>query len=136
MVVNALFGNIGALLSQVHGATWTWDSSAPMFPNSAFTTIFFLDYGKNYANAIDGYVYAYGLDSNWRAQQELFLARVPNTQVQTRSSWQFYTGSDGSGNPTWSSDIKAKAPVLEDDRRIYAQTFGNFCCTNGHPLGQ
>lgn len=119
-----------------HGATWTWNTSAPMFPNSAFTTIFFLDYGKNYANAIDGYVYAYGLDSNWRAQQELFLARVPGTAVQTRSSWQFYTGTDGSGSPTWSSDINAKVPVLEDDRRIYPQTFGNFCCTDGHPLGQ
>lgn len=118
-----------------HGATWTWDASAPMFPNSAFTTIFFLDYGKNYANASNGYVYAYGFDSNWRAQQSLYLARVPNTAVQTRSSWQFYTGTVG-GSPTWSSDINAKVPVLEDDRQIYPQTFGNFCCTNGHPLGQ
>ncbi|GHO87512.1 DUF4185 domain-containing protein [Dictyobacter formicarum] len=119
-----------------HGATWTWDANAPMFPNSAFTTIFFLDYGKNYANSIDGYVYAYGFDSNWRDQQSLYLGRVPSASVQTRSSWQFYTGTDGSGNPTWSSDINAKVPVLEDDRQMYPQTFGNFCCTNGHPFGQ
>lgn len=46
-----------------HGATWTWDSSAPMFSNSVFTTIFFLDYGKNYAHAIDRYVYVYGFDN-------------------------------------------------------------------------
>src|SRR5271154_4695048 len=58
-----------------HGATWTWDSSSPMFgtPTNAaspkaykFTTLFFLDYGKDSENAIDGYVYAYGLDNNWR----------------------------------------------------------------------
>ena len=54
-----------------HGATWSWDTSAPMFNNSVFTTIFFLDYGKNYANAIDGYVYAYGFDTNWRGQQQV-----------------------------------------------------------------
>jgi hypothetical protein len=27
-----------------HGATWTWDTSAPMFANGAFTAIFFLDF--------------------------------------------------------------------------------------------
>ncbi len=119
-----------------HGMTWTWDSSAPMFSNSIFTTIFFLDYGKNYTNAIDHFVYAYGFDNNWREQQKLYLARVPNTSVQIRSSWQFYTGSDGNGNPTWSSDINTKVPVLEDDRLLYPQTFGNFCCNNAHVLGQ
>lgn len=119
-----------------HGATWTWDSSAPMFSNSVFTTIFFLDYGQNSANAIDSYVYAYGFDNNWREQQKLYLARVPSNSIQTRSSWQFYTGTDGSGAPTWSSDISQKVPVLEDDRQLYPQTFGTFCCNNAHVLGQ
>ncbi|MGH2479554.1 MAG: DUF4185 domain-containing protein [Ktedonobacteraceae bacterium] len=119
-----------------HGATWSWDTSAPMFNNSVFTTIFFLDYGKNYANAIDGYVYAYGFDNNWRGQQQVFLGRVPNTSVQNRASWQFYTGSDANGNPTWSSNISAKVPVLEDDRLLYPQTFGNFCCNNSPVIAQ
>ena len=38
-----------------------------------FTTIFFLDYGKDSAQAIDGYVYAYAMDNNWREQQSLYL---------------------------------------------------------------
>src|SRR5689334_17734762 len=50
-----------------HGRTWTWDHEAPMFDNYRFTTIMFLDFGKDGANAIDGYVYAYGLDYNWRS---------------------------------------------------------------------
>jgi len=54
-----------------------------------FTTIFFLDYGQDSANAIDGYVYAYGLDNNWRSQEAMFLGRVPAEKVQTRASGNF-----------------------------------------------
>src|SRR5947209_2999375 len=90
-----------------HGSTWTWDSSAPMFggPGKAplFTTIFFLDYGKNSADALDQYVYAYGLDNNWREQQPMYLGRVPANSIQTRSTWQFYAGADASGVPLWTS---------------------------------
>lgn len=119
-----------------HGATWTWDAETPMFSQSIFTTIFFLDYGQNSAHALDEYVYAYGFDQSWRGQQQLFLGRVHNTRVLDRARWQFYSGIDGSGNPTWTSDIHAKVPVLEDTRLLYPQTFGDFCCPNGHPLGQ
>lgn len=129
--------------SSDHGATWTWDSSAPMFgtpgdPGNAlahkFTTIFFLDYGKNSANAIDGYVYAYGLDNNWRSQQALYLARVPNDKVQTRSAWEFYTGRDGSGNPTWSGDITQKTAVLTDTRLLYPVKFATTNCPAAQPV--
>ena len=68
-----------------HGKTWTWDKTIPMFgtPHSRIVPLprvhdnFFLDFGKDSRNAIDGYVYAYGLDRNWRSQQDLYLARVP-----------------------------------------------------------
>src|SRR5437867_1879503 len=49
-----------------HGRTWTWDKSAPMFGDHVFTTIWFADYGKGNSRSPDGYVYAYGLDGNWR----------------------------------------------------------------------
>jgi hypothetical protein len=110
------------------GVTWTWDASAPMFgtPNDPaaakaykFTTIFFLDYGKDSGNAIDGYVYAYGLDNNWRSQETMYLARVPADAVQTRSAWEFFTGTDGGGSPKWAGDIRKKQPVLTDTRLLY-----------------
>ncbi|MGZ0147092.1 hypothetical protein ACXJJ3_08465 [Kribbella sp. WER1] len=108
------------------GRTWTFDTGAPMFGGSKFTTIFFLDYGKNYANAPDGYVYAYGLDNNWRDSfsnrvpdpVDLWLARVPATSVQDRSTWQFYAGTSN-GVPQWSSDLNARVAALHDDRHIY-----------------
>lgn len=125
-----------------HGHTWTWDHSAPMFPNHVFTTIFFADFGQDNANSPDGYVYAYGLDNNWRTSYDgsvpnpvdLYLARVPATSVQTRGSWQFYTGTTN-GVPTWSTDITARAAVLHDDRVIY-QTLINPAQNHLTVLGQ
>lgn len=112
--------------SSDHGVTWTWDARTPMFSGSIFTTIFFLDYGRNSEHAIDNYIYAYGFDQSWRAQQQLFLGRVPATSVLDRTQWQFYSGTDGSGHPTWTSDIHQKIPVLEDTSLLYPETSGNF----------
>jgi hypothetical protein len=114
-----------------YGNTWAWDATAPMFGGAGkpalFTTIFFLDYGKNSSEAIDQYVYAYGLDNNWRSQQALYLGRVPAGSVQTRSAWQFFTGTDASGTPIWISDITQKKPVLTDTRLLYPIMFGTDC---------
>ena len=102
------------------GVTWEWDETAPMFDGGVFTTVFFLDYGKDYANAPDDFVYAYGLDGNWRDSfddsvpdpEDLYLARVPKDSVQDRASWEFSTGQD-----QWSPDIDDRVAVLHDDRR-------------------
>jgi len=118
-----------------HGVTWSSNPSAPMFgtPGDSsdptaykFTTIFFLDYGQDYANAIDNYVYAYGLDNDWRDQTGVYLARVPKACILDRSSWQFYSGMNGS-TPTWNSDITQKAAVLTDQRELYPVMFGTDC---------
>lgn len=112
--------------SDDHGATWTWDSSAPMFDDGVFTTIWFADYGQDAASAPDpGYAYAYGLDGNWRDSfsdavpdpTELFLARVPIDSVQDAATWQFYDGAPGDAEASWTDDIAMKRPVLVDERR-------------------
>lgn len=108
------------------GKTWTWDKKAPMFDDHIFTTIMFLDYGKDYENAPDDYVYAYGLDYNWRDSfnnrvkdpDGLYLARVPKTSIKDRSTWEFYSGLKEDA-PTWNKDIKKKVAVLKDDRVLY-----------------
>ncbi|GAB2671990.1 DUF4185 domain-containing protein [Kribbella swartbergensis] len=119
------------LKSTDHGRTWTWDKSRPMFSDHVFTTIWFADFGKGGALAPDGYVYAYGLDGNWRDSfddtvadpQSVFMARVPKGKVQDRGAWQFYAGSNDRG-PAWSKQIADRKPVLTDQRRLYAQTYG------------
>jgi hypothetical protein len=94
-----------------HAASFTWNTAAPMFSGGVFTTIWFCDFGKDNVNAPDNYVYAYGLDNNWRGQQKLYLARVLKTSIMTRSAWEFFTG-DLNGNASWSSNIALKTPVL------------------------
>lgn len=117
------------------GRTWTWDPTGPMFRDHTFTTVMFLDYGRDYANNVfDDYVYAYGLDYNWRASfsktvpdpTRLYLARVPKWGLQDVGTWEFYTG-DLEGNASWSKrgDIAAKKPVLVDERRVYENVPGN-----------
>ncbi|MFC8391697.1 FG-GAP-like repeat-containing protein [Streptomyces sp. NPDC057238] len=109
------------------GRTWTWDRNRPMFGGGVFTTVMFLDYGKNYANAPDDYVYAYGLDHNWRDSfdntvpdpVDLYLARVHKNSVMDENAWQYMSGTDTSGNPVWSTEISQREPVLHDDRRVY-----------------
>src|SRR5438105_8803922 len=123
-----------------YGSTWTWDSSAPMFGGAGkaplFTTIFFLDYGKNSADAIDEYVYAYGLDNNWREQHVLYLGRVPTGSIQTRSTWQFFAGMTSGGTPIWTTDITQKQPVLLDTRLLYPVMFGTDCPSQNHVIAQ
>lgn len=104
-----------------HGATFTWNTAAPMFSGGKFTTIWFCDFGKDNANAPDNYVYAYGLDNNWREQQKLYLARVLKTAIMTRSAWEFYTG-DLNGNASWSTNILLKTPVLSQTATSNRQT--------------
>ncbi|WP_052592889.1 DUF4185 domain-containing protein [Luteipulveratus mongoliensis] len=113
------------------GRTWTWDRSKPMFSDHEFTTVWFADFGRGKAAAPDGYVYAYGLDDNWRDSfddtvpdpQDLFLARVPKAKIQNRGAWQFYRGLDAKRNPLWSKRIGDKQPIMHDGRRLYEQTY-------------
>ena len=130
-----------------HGVTWSANPSTPMFgvepitPLSAdsylFTTIFFLDYGENYSNDPfnDGYVYAYGLNNDWRDQTQVYLAKVPSTSILNRSTWLFYTGMSGN-TPTWSSDITQEEPVLTDNVALYQTMFGTDCPANQLNIAQ
>lgn len=120
------------LRSDDKGKTWHWNKKVPMFPSHIFTTIMFLDYGQDSRNNVfDEYLYAYGLDNNWRDSfsdvvadpVQLYLARIPKNSLQNAKMWEFYTG-DLQGNAQWSApgNIEAKQPVLQDERRRYSTT--------------
>ncbi|MDF2699628.1 MAG: hypothetical protein K0Q49_1184 [Haloplasmataceae bacterium] len=130
----ALFNGVPSatiIRSEDKGQTWTWDTTKPMFDDYNFTTVMFLDYGQDLSNnTFDEYVYAYGLDYNWRYSASgnvpdpvhLYLARIPKEEIQDITSWEFYTG-DLDGNATWSipGDIEAKKTVLTDERKVYGK---------------
>jgi len=111
--------------SEDGGATWTEDAQ-PMFTGWTFTTIMFLDYGADRKHAVDGYVYAYGLDHNFRASkhvidpQGLYLARIAaDRDLRRRESWEFFAGFDADARPTWTPNIAEKKAVLVDCTRRY-----------------
>lgn len=111
--------------SEDKGRTWAWERTRPMFDGYRFTTVMFLDYGKNHENCPDAFVYAYGMDNNWRASlcgkvrdpQELYLARVRRDRILDREAWTFYAGMEG-GAPVFAGEIDRRAPVLVDTRRV------------------
>lgn len=131
-----------------YGRTWT-ATDEPMFTDHRFTTIMFLDFGRSNSGAsvlgTDGadFAYAYGLDGNWRGSynhavsdpQDLYLARVPVGQIQVRGSWQFFSGTDASGEPLWHAELDRRVPVLTDRRRLYPET-GEFGVGGQSVIGQ
>ncbi|MBN9140781.1 MAG: DUF4185 domain-containing protein [Micrococcales bacterium] len=108
------------------GRTWTWPEQ-PMFTDHVFTTVMLLDLGQ--ANGGCGWVYAYGIDGNWRTSfskivddpTALYLARVPAARAQDREAWEFISGYGDDGSPLWTHDIGRKHPVLVDERRHYPE---------------
>lgn len=121
-----------------YGKTWR-KTDKPMFTGHRFTTIFFLDYGQSQKHVRvlgsggAGYVYAYGLDNNWRDSftdtvpdpTSLYLARVPRARIQDRAAWEFFSGIGADGEASWSADMDRREPVLRDERRVYPSLQGD-----------
>ncbi|WP_168217867.1 DUF4185 domain-containing protein [Occultella kanbiaonis] len=127
----------GIVRSRDYGRTWTAPERA-MFTDE-FTTVMFLDFGQSNTGAAvlrdavgpgeadpAGYVYAYGLDHNWRTSysgvvpdpQDLYLARVPAASVLDRAAWAFFSGLTPDGVPSWSPRLTDRVAVLTDTRRV------------------
>jgi hypothetical protein len=80
-----------------HGKTWTPTATldAPMFPAKEFPTPYFVQYGKDYSDAMDEYVYLVSNDGGWNNWNKMMLARVPRNRIGrlNRSDWEFFAGT-------------------------------------------
>jgi hypothetical protein len=79
----------------------------------------FLQYGKDYQGARDGYVYMYAPElksSSWEVQKpgEITLMRVPRSGLSSRSQYEYFAGLDGGGSPVWTGDMNGRRPVFQD----------------------
>jgi len=104
--------------SSDQGRTWTWS-------NWRFKTSFgcptFLNFGKNYSGARDGYVYVYSHDNDSAYERAdcMVLARVEKDQIRDRTAYEFFTGLDKASHPIWSPNVEDRGAVFEHHDRCY-----------------
>ena len=81
----------------------------------------FLNFGRNYAGARDGYVYVYSFDSAtaYEPADRMVLARVPKDRITDRDAYEFFVRRDASGEPVWSRDIARRGAVFVHPGQCY-----------------
>jgi hypothetical protein len=101
----------------------TWQRADWSFPDPADPQFFpstFLNFGRDYQDARDDYVYSYGGKWIWAQGKEdnVYLARAPKTRLSVRGAYEFFAGLDKAGNPTWERDIINRKPVFKDENGV------------------
>ena len=101
-------GNAQLGWSADHARTWTW---ADWKFSQSFGCPSFLNFGKNYAQARDAFVYVYSHDSDsaYQPADRVVLARVPKDRIADRGAYEFFQGLDPSGNPAWTRALTTEA---------------------------
>jgi hypothetical protein len=97
--------------SSDHGAHWTWS-------DWKFTTSFgcpsFLNFGKNYAGARDGFVYVYSTDSDnaYEPADRMVMARVRKDHLREQGAYEFFAGLSAKGEPRWTKVAAERGAVF------------------------
>lgn len=105
-------------VSADRGRTWTW---ADWKFEESFGCPNFINYGKNYSDAKDEFVYTYSMDENtaYKISDHMVLARVPKEKLMDWRYYEFYAGYDSDGTPEWSGDIRKRKPVFTNPGKCY-----------------
>lgn len=118
-------------VSRDHGLTWTLADWKFAFAEGV-TIPTFLNFGRDYAGARDGYVYSYLIQPAWgpgparkttehtfdvHAPGHVHLSRVPQDAILDRTRYEFFAGLIN-GQPTWTTDLARKQPVFSDPNGV------------------
>lgn len=97
--------------SRDHAKTWTFAE----WKFAEFGMMGFVNFGKDYAGARDGYVYAYSHDGPLAdtPADHFILMRAPKDKLTSREEWEFFVKLDAKGQPQWSRDITQRGPVFK-----------------------
>lgn len=112
-----------------HARTWHW-------ADWEFTELgypCFLNFGRNYDGARDGYVYTYSPDtpSAYREADAVSLARVPKGRIADRGAYEFFRSRDVDGRLTWTADIGQRGAVF-----VFPGGCNRIDVVYNHPLGR
>jgi hypothetical protein len=117
--------------------SWTWSDWT--FAEFGYCT--FINYGQNYAGERDDYIYTVTHDhpSAYQAADQFILMRVHKSQVRDRNAYEFFSGTDLQGQPTWTEAIEERSPVFTNPgmaRRSsvsYNAALGRYLWWQGFP---
>jgi hypothetical protein len=103
--------------SEDQAATWTWTKWS--FPEIGYPT--WLNAGKNYAAAQDGYAYFYSPDtaSAYKSSDHMILSRAPRAAIRNEKAYRFFAGLDDKGDPRWTANLEECKPVFTDPGHCY-----------------
>ncbi len=103
-------GNAQVAWSEDHGREWHWG----FHMTQSFGSPTFLNFGRNYAGARDGYVYSYSQDGGdaYQSSDSVVLARAPKAHVRDLDAYEYFAGTDGRGQPRWTKNIEERRPVF------------------------
>ncbi len=111
-------GNAQLAWSTDRGRSWSWS-------DWTFTESFgcptFLNFGRDYAEAPDSFVYVYSHDhdSAYEPADQMVLARVPSGRIARRDAYEFFAELDDQGHPMWTPDITRRGAVFSHPGRCY-----------------
>lgn len=90
----------------------TWSYADWDFQEFGFCV--FVNFGKNYADARDNYVYITSVDapSGYQFVNDFIMMRVPKDQLANRSAYEFFDTLDAQGDPIWSADVADRGPIF------------------------
>lgn len=116
--------------SDDHGLTWRstgvkFSKSGKDFPSGdeGLFAPAFLQFGRGYDGARDGYVYIYAPDiidpTHWnvRLPGRIHLLRVHREKIEFKDAYEFFAGMGPDAQPRWTINTGARQPVWRDDKR-------------------
>jgi hypothetical protein len=81
-------------------------------PQDAFSSLTFLQMGRDYEHNRDGYVYIYSPNGNYEGwMNELVMLRVPKGSILDRRAYEYFAGLTPGGGARWVKDIDARGVV-------------------------
>jgi CubicO group peptidase (beta-lactamase class C family) len=104
--------------SHDRGRTWAW---ADWRFETGFGCPTFVNFGRDYAGARDGYVYLASPDSDsaYTPADRMVLARAPKGRLMDRGAWTYFERLNSDGRPVWTDDVARRGAVFRHPGRCY-----------------
>ncbi len=103
----------------------SWQPAGVRFDRREFSdtlgvfALTFLQFGRGYEGARDGYVYVYApratsLEWDVHTPGDVMLIRAPRGEIDQKNAYRWFAGADGAGVPRWSEHYNSAVPAFSD----------------------